>query len=96
MFSAESPNVVMFCDEGNHNKYAPTKHNHLCARQSTLAVIMKHPDFQSQNMAEAAPTTILDTTPVFLYKKRQTTRYVLVLDETRDMQVGLHCNFPRH
>lgn len=95
MFSAESPNVVMFCDEGNHNKYAPTKHNQLCSRQSTLEVIMKHADFQSQNMAEAAPTTVVDTTPLFQYKKRQTTRYILVLDETRDMQIRESWNYMR-
>lgn len=95
MFSAESPNVVMFCDEGNHNKYAPTKHNQLCNRQSTLEVIMRHNDFQNQNMAEAAPATIVDTTPVFLYKKRQTTRYILVLDETRDMQIRESWNYMR-
>lgn len=95
MFSAESPNVVMFCDEGNHNKYAPTKHNQLCSRQSTLEVIMKHADFQSQNMAETTPATIIDTTPIFLYKKRQTTRYILVLDETRDMQIRESWNYMR-
>ena len=92
LFSAESPSVAMFCDEGNHNRYAPTKQNQLCNRQSSLQVILQHPDFQPQNHS-TDPVT--DTTPLFLYKRRRSTRYVLVLDETRDMQVRESWNYLR-
>lgn len=95
MFSAESPNVVMFCDEGNHNRYIPTKQNHLCGRQSTLDVILKHADFIGKNLVDVSPVTIVDTTPTFVYKRRRTTRYVLVIDETRDMQIRESWNYLR-
>lgn len=105
MFAADQPNVVMFCDEGNHNRYAPTKHNQMCQRRSTLDVILKHADFsimqQSTSDDAAAKTvattasTIVDTTPSFEYKKRQLTRYVLIIDETKDSMVRESWSFLR-
>lgn len=94
MFNVEAPNIVMFCDEGTHNRYAPTKHNQLCNRQSTLDVILKHKDFQS-NMPAIGSTTILNTTPKIVYKQRLLTRYVLVIDETIDTMVRESWSFLR-
>lgn len=94
MFNAETPNIVMFCDEGTHNRYAPTKHNQLCNRQSTLDVILKHKDFKS-NMPVIASTAIVNTTPKIVYKQRLLTRYILVIDETIDTMVRESWSFLR-
>ncbi|XP_055703162.1 calcium-activated chloride channel regulator 1-like [Phlebotomus papatasi] len=97
MYAAEASSVVMFCDEGNHNKFAPTKHNHLCGRQSTLDVILKHTDFVSSNIVSVtSPSSIVNTHPIFTYKKRTTTRYVIVIDETQDMQIRESWSFLRN
>lgn len=95
MFAAEVPNVVMFCDEGTHNRYAPTKHNQMCNRRSTLDVILKHSDFDASNMVSVSPSTIINTQPTFEYKKRQLTRYVLIIDETKDTMVRESWSFLR-
>lgn len=85
MFAAEAPSVSMFCDEGNHDRYAPTKHNSLCDRKSTLEVILDHSDFTS-NTANVPPNNqITNTTPKITYKKQRLTRYVLVVENTKDM-----------
>lgn len=94
MFNVEAPNIVMFCDEGTHNRYAPTKHNQLCNRQSTLDVILKHKDFQS-NMPTIGSTTIMNTNPKIVYKQRLLTRYILVIDETIDTMVRESWSFLR-
>lgn len=97
MFAAEQPNVVMFCDEGTHNRYAPTKHNQMCHRRSTLDVILKHSDFDVANLAPVptSPSTIINTLPTIEYKKRQLTRYVLIIDETKDTMVRESWSFLR-
>lgn len=86
MFAPEAPSVSMFCDEGNHNRFAPTKHNLMCQYRNTLEVILGHPDFAS-GTAENAPHSggIIDTTPRISYKKQNLTRYVLVIENTKDM-----------
>ncbi|XP_055587867.1 calcium-activated chloride channel regulator 2-like [Uranotaenia lowii] len=95
MFAAESPSVTMFCDEGTHNRYAPTKHNQLCDRRSTLDVILKHNDFLMENHINVNPSIIINTTPKFSYKTRKSTRYVLIIDETLDMQLRESWSFLR-
>ncbi|XP_053671814.1 calcium-activated chloride channel regulator 1-like [Anopheles nili] len=82
MFAAESKSVTMFCDEGTHNRYAPTKHNQMCDRRSTYDVILKHTDFAPQNQMEFNPSVIINTVPKFSYKSRKLTRYVLVIGQT--------------
>ncbi|XP_058116874.1 calcium-activated chloride channel regulator 1-like [Anopheles ziemanni] len=82
MFAAESKSVTMFCDEGTHNRYAPTKHNQLCDRRSTYDVILKHSDFAPQNQMEFNPSVIINTVPKFSYKSRKLTRYVIVIGQT--------------
>ncbi|XP_058467189.1 calcium-activated chloride channel regulator 2-like [Malaya genurostris] len=95
MFAAEAPSVTMFCDEGTHNRYAPTKHNQLCDRRSTLDVILKHQDFIMENQINVNPTIIVNTTPKFSYKTRKSTRYVIIIDETLDMQLRESWSFLR-
>ncbi|XP_049534679.1 calcium-activated chloride channel regulator 1-like [Anopheles darlingi] len=82
MFAAEAKSVTMFCDEGTHNRYAPTKHNQMCDRRSTYDVILKHSDFAPQNQMEFNPSVIINTVPKFSYKSRKLTRYVLVIGQT--------------
>ncbi|XP_055587922.1 calcium-activated chloride channel regulator 1-like [Uranotaenia lowii] len=95
MFAAEAPSVSMFCDEGTHNRYAPSKHNQMCDRRSTLDVILKHPDFVSESQIAANPSIIINTSPKFSYKTRKSTRYVIIIDETLDMQLRESWSFLR-
>ncbi|XP_001850631.2 calcium-activated chloride channel regulator 1 [Culex quinquefasciatus] len=95
MFAAEAPSVAMFCDEGTHNRYAPSKHNQMCDRRSTLDVILKHPDFASESPIAVNPSVIINTTPKFSYKTRKSTRYVIIIDETLDMQLRESWSFLR-
>lgn len=86
MFAAESPHVSMFCDEGNHDRLAPTKHNLICQRRSVLDVILNHKDFAlniPQNTLNS--NQITDTTPRIIYKRQNLTRYVFVIENTKDM-----------
>lgn len=65
----------------------------MCNRRSMLDVILKHADFFNDDMI-TKPSTV-DTDPKFIYKKRSTTRYVLVLDETQDTIVRESWTFLR-
>lgn len=86
----------MFCDEGTHNRFAPTKHNQICNRHSTLNVILKHKDFSMGRLNKSAPGEIRNTTTQFTYKKREITRYVVVIDETQDISIRESWNFLRN
>lgn len=85
MFAPESPSVSMFCDEGNHNRLAPTKHNFFCERRSVLDVIINHKDFVKTNQNSLNGNQITDTTPRIVYKKQNITRYVFVIENSKDM-----------
>lgn len=86
MFAAESPKVTMFCDDGNHDRFAPTKHNLMCQRRSVLDVIMKHQDFTAGiDQHSYNNNQIADTTPLIVYKKQLLTRYVFVVENSKDM-----------
>lgn len=86
MFAAEAPSVSMFCDEGTHNQYAPTKHNLICNKRSTFDIISNHQDFTINTVdANQHANEITNTTPRVTYKKQNHTRYVLVIEYTKDM-----------
>ncbi|XP_030763099.1 calcium-activated chloride channel regulator 1-like [Sitophilus oryzae] len=86
MFAAEAPSVSMFCDDGNHDRFAPTKHNLICQRKSVLEVILRHPDFSSRNAQNNFNNNqITDTTPNIVYKKQNLTRYLFVVENNKDM-----------
>lgn len=86
LFAAEAPTVSMFCDEGNHNRLAPTKHNLICQQRSTLDVILNHPDFASNHLDNNQNSgQITDTTPKIVYKIKRLTRYVVIIENTKDM-----------
>ncbi|CAG9830737.1 unnamed protein product [Diabrotica balteata] len=87
MFSPDSPSVSMFCDEGNHNRLAPTKHNFFCERRSVLDVIISHADFAKNPHSSFTGNQITDTTPRIVYKKQNITRYVFVIENSKDMML---------
>lgn len=86
MFAAQAPSISMFCDDGNHDRFAPTKHNLICQHRSTIDVILSHSDFADNQLdSEIQKSLIVDTTPKITYKKQMLTRYVLVVENTLDM-----------
>ncbi|EFA08980.2 calcium-activated chloride channel regulator 4 [Tribolium castaneum] len=86
MFAAEAPQVSMFCDDGNHDRYAPTKHNSMCQRRSVLDVVLKHSDFSANSLINNVNSNqLIDTSIKITYKKQNLTRYVFVLESTKDM-----------
>ncbi|CAG9863807.1 unnamed protein product [Phyllotreta striolata] len=87
MFTPIIPSISMFCDEGNHNRMAPTKHNFFCERRSVLDVIINHKDFSKNPQNTLAGNQITDTTPRIVYKKQNITRYVFVIENSKDMML---------
>lgn len=86
MFAAEAPSVSMFCDEGTHDQYAPTKHNLICNKRSTFDIISNHVDFAINTIPNNQHTNeITNTTPRIIYKKQNITRYILIIENTKDM-----------
>ncbi|KAK9888167.1 hypothetical protein WA026_000436 [Henosepilachna vigintioctopunctata] len=86
IFAPEAPSISMFCDSGNHDRIAPTKQNLICDRRSILDVVLSHSDFTSDNSTnELTSHQIADTTPKINYKRQTTTRYVFVVENTKDM-----------
>ncbi|GJQ72092.1 hypothetical protein Trydic_g3189 [Trypoxylus dichotomus] len=92
MFAAEVPSVSMFCDAGNHDPNAPTKHNLLCKRRNTFDVILAHPDFHTESKTES---DIMDTSPKITYKKSKMTRFIFIVENTNDMATRESWNFLR-
>lgn len=87
MFAPVAPSVTMFCDEGNHDRYAPNKHNFMCERRSVLDVILQHPDFLTSDHRSLGGQQITNTTPSLTYRRRTLTRYVLIVEDTQEMLV---------
>lgn len=81
MFAAGAPSVNMFCDEGTHDRNAPTKHNFMCKRRSTLDVILQHADF----FGNVAQTSNQYSNTTFTIKKQTMTRYVVIIEDTKEM-----------
>ncbi|XP_055922312.1 calcium-activated chloride channel regulator 4-like isoform X2 [Eupeodes corollae] len=96
MYVSQGEGVTMFCDEGTHDRYAPTKHNLLCDRRSTLEVILRHQDFAPWKSATVNSNAITHTTPIIQYMRRTTTRYVVVIDETQEILVRESWSFLRN
>lgn len=81
------PDVVQFCDQGTHNKYAPTPQNDFCSGLSVWEVMGQHPDFRNRTGtgAVALPVTFRVVRPT-------SGRFVLVLDISADMNVFVKNN----
>ncbi|BES87543.1 Ca-activated cl channel protein [Nesidiocoris tenuis] len=80
----DSHRVEKFCDASSHDRFAPTKHNNLCERRSVMQVINQHPDFSNGSFSSNEP---INTTPTIIYKRESLTRYVIVIEDTKDMLV---------
>ncbi|KAK9507731.1 hypothetical protein O3M35_007519 [Rhynocoris fuscipes] len=79
-----SHKVDKFCDASSHDRFAPTKHNNLCLRKSVMQIINQHPDFTNASFMTNEP---INTTPTVIYKRESLTRYVIVIEDTKDMIV---------
>lgn len=88
---------LKFCDDNSHNRYAPTKQNQMCGHRSVLDVILRHPDFVNKNQENLTSNNSgsHELITKFTYKKRTTTRYILILDETQDTMVRESWTFLR-
>lgn len=97
MFAPEAASVSMFCDEGNHDRFAPTKHNLMCQRRSVLDVVLNHADFLNAHSVQnnLNSNQITDTTPKLLFKRQNLTRYVFVIENTKDMMLRESWNYLR-
>lgn len=89
MFSSASPHINRFCNATTHNRFAPTKQNSFCNRRSVMEVIKTHYDFTNA----ALEIAVSNTTPTIMYKRDSLTRYVLVVEDTKDMlmRVSSYC-----
>lgn len=96
MYSFESNNVKMFCDEATHNRFAPNKHNFMCERKSTLDVILKHKDFAFSNKENRHEVSKLSYTKFIYAQRPQFTRYAIIIDETQDMVIRESWSFLRN
>ncbi|KAL1122002.1 hypothetical protein AAG570_003409, partial [Ranatra chinensis] len=81
---SDSHQIDKFCDVTSHDRFAPTKHNNLCQRKSVMQVIHQHPDFIN---GTARNNDQVITTPTIVYKKEILTRYVVVIEDTKDMNI---------
>ncbi|XP_050535825.1 calcium-activated chloride channel regulator 1-like [Daktulosphaira vitifoliae] len=80
MFST-TQQVTKFCDASSHDRYAPTKQNALCGRRSIMEVINTHQDFtKGVNLSDNQ-----NLTPIFTFKREMLTRYVVIIEDTKDM-----------
>lgn len=87
MFAPGLQHVDHFCDASTHDRLAPTKHNALCGRRSVMEVINVHDDFQAAERGNATIPLAPTPAPSFVYKRQTLTRYVLVVEDTKDMLV---------
>ncbi|XP_034250009.1 calcium-activated chloride channel regulator 2-like [Thrips palmi] len=84
MFAPSVPHVDHFCDEHTHDRLAPTKQNAFCGRRSVMEVINLHDDFRGSNRANASVPV---PPPSFVYKRATLTRYMLVVEDSKDMSI---------
>ncbi|XP_039277350.1 calcium-activated chloride channel regulator 1 isoform X2 [Nilaparvata lugens] len=87
MFASESEHVTKFCDKATHDRFSPTKQNSLCGTRSVMEVINSHRDFNTSSVADSGSGIPINTTPTIQYKRQMLTRYVVVIEDTKDMLV---------
>uniref|UniRef100_T1JCB1 VWFA domain-containing protein n=1 Tax=Strigamia maritima TaxID=126957 RepID=T1JCB1_STRMM len=73
-------NVEFFCNETNHNHYAPNSQNLLCNQKSAWEVIM-----ESQDLAMAKPTNLDPASVKFNIIQSTESTFILVLDISGSM-----------
>uniref|UniRef100_A0A1B6L3U4 Calcium-activated chloride channel N-terminal domain-containing protein n=1 Tax=Graphocephala atropunctata TaxID=36148 RepID=A0A1B6L3U4_9HEMI len=91
LFTTEPDHITSFCNSITHDRFAPTKHNSLCGHRSITEVILNHRDFQDS----IGGNTGVNTTPNIVYKRATLTRYVVVIEDTKDMLIRESWSFLR-
>ncbi|XP_021963346.1 calcium-activated chloride channel regulator 2 [Folsomia candida] len=82
MSNPHLPHVTTFCDSTNHNRQAPTKQNFLCDHKSISEIINSHPDFHNISLPRSGRAT-----PEFVIKQLTQPRFVLMVEETGNMNL---------
>ncbi|XP_066979536.1 calcium-activated chloride channel regulator 1-like [Macrobrachium rosenbergii] len=88
----ELPSVKELCDEGSHNREAPTRHNLLCDGKSAWEVMRASPDFQNNRNVEGG---LRESEVTFQYVRPRNPRIVLLIDDTNVMNVQKRWDFMR-
>ncbi|KAK7066240.1 hypothetical protein SK128_007995 [Halocaridina rubra] len=84
--------VTELCDEGTHNREAPTRHNLLCDGKSVWEVMRASPDFQNNRNVEGG---LRESEVSFSYVRPQSPKIVLLIDDTSVMNVQKRWDFMR-
>ncbi|CAD7094161.1 unnamed protein product [Hermetia illucens] len=96
LFLPQPDNIKKVCDESNHDRLAPTKHNLLCGRRSVREIIMKSSDFITKpNNESLLNVKSFLISPLINYRRRLLTRYIIVIDETQNILMRESWSFLR-
>ncbi|XP_066980040.1 calcium-activated chloride channel regulator 1-like [Macrobrachium rosenbergii] len=88
----ELPSVTELCDEGSHNREAPTRHNFLCNGKSVWEVMRASLDFQNNRNVEGG---VRENEVSFQYVRSHTPRIVLLVDDSSVMNTQNRWDFMR-
>lgn len=88
----ELPTVTELCDEGSHNRQAPTRHNLLCSGKSVWEIIRASPDFQNNRNVEGG---LRESDLTLKYVRARLPRIVLLVEDTNVMNVQKRWDFMR-
>ncbi|KAK7078693.1 hypothetical protein SK128_028560, partial [Halocaridina rubra] len=88
----EVPSVQELCDEGSHNREAPTPHNLLCDGKSVWEVMRASPDFQNNRNVEGG---LRENEVSFQYIRSHNPRMVLLVENSNVMNVQKRWDFMR-
>lgn len=88
----ELPSVRDLCDEGSHDRWAPTRHNLICGGKSVWEVMRASPDFQNNRNVEGG---LREGHVTFTYVRARPPRIVLLVEDTNVMNVQKRWDFMR-
>ncbi|XP_042214205.1 calcium-activated chloride channel regulator 1-like [Homarus americanus] len=88
----EVSSVTHLCDEGTHDRDAPTRHNLLCSGKSAWEVMRASPDFQNNRNVEAG---LRESDLKVKYVRARLPRIVLLVEDTNVMNVQKRWDFMR-
>ncbi|CAL4188735.1 unnamed protein product, partial [Meganyctiphanes norvegica] len=88
----EITSAIKLCDEGSHNREAPTRQNLICFGKSIWEVVRASTDFQNNRNVEGG---LLESEVVFTYVRPQAPRLVLLIEDTNAMNVQKRWDFMR-
>lgn len=88
----ELSTVTELCDEGSHDRDAPTRHNLLCSGKSAWEVMRASPDFQNNRNVEGG---LSESELVVRYVRARPPRIILLIEDTNVMNVQKRWDFMR-